>query len=98
MGIAEDALRDQVEGILQNVFAADEAYGLAFCIGKHASALNPFGYGVAFRPIQDVLAQHFILSVTKLFEEPTKRHPTRSIPTAIRVLQRNSLRGRSKNF
>jgi hypothetical protein len=88
MSNAEEAVRDQVEGILQNVFAADQSYSLAFCVGKHASALNAFRYGVAFRPIQDVLAQYFILSVTKLFEEPNKRYSTRSIPTAIRILQR----------
>ena len=83
----EESLQDQVNGILENIFAADEAYSLAFCIGKHADGVNKSGYGVAFRPVQEVLGQHFVLSVTKLFEQPKLKYSTRSIPATVRILQ-----------
>jgi AbiU2 len=85
-----EALRAQVDGILENIFAADESYNLAFCIGRRADDLNKHGYGAAFRPVQNMLEQHFVLSVTKLFEEANPRYPTRSIPAALRILKKQA--------
>jgi hypothetical protein len=86
----EESLQDQVNGILENVFAANEAYSLAFCIGQHADRVNKSGYGVAFRPVQEILSQHFVLSVTKLFEQPKVKYSTRSIPATVGILQSNA--------
>jgi len=87
MSDTEQALRAQGDGILENIFAADESYNLAFCIGRRADDLNKHGYGAAFGPMQNMLEQHFVLSVTKLFEEGNPRYPTRSIPAAVQILK-----------
>jgi AbiU2 len=86
----EDQLRDQVHGLCDNIFKAEQAYKLAFAIGSHANELNQANYGVAFRVIQLTLEQSVVLAITKLFEPPHRKYPTRSIPAAMALLERSA--------
>src|SRR5207247_6219471 len=47
-------------------------------------------FGALFGPLQSVLSNAFFLFVAKLFEKPSKKYPTRSIPSVLQLLERSS--------
>src|SRR6266480_4671525 len=79
-----------VEGIVADLFAAEQTYALLNQIGQNANAINQANFGALFGPLQSVLSNAFFLSVAKLFEKPSKKYPTRSIPSVLQLLERLS--------
>lgn len=79
-----------MEGIVADLFAAEQTYALLKQIGQNANAINEASFGALFGPLQSVLSNAFFLSVAKLFEKPSKKYPTRSIPSVLQLLERSS--------
>jgi hypothetical protein len=88
---AKEALKSYfMEGIVADLFAAEQTYALLKQIGQNANATNQANFGALFGPLQSVLSNAFFLSIAKLFEKPSKKYPTRSIPSVLQVLERSS--------
>jgi len=84
---AEENLRDYLlDGIASEIFRADQAYSLGEHIGQFAEEINAANFGELFGSLQIVLSDRQTLSVVIIFE-PTKRYPTRSIPSVLGLLQ-----------
>jgi len=88
MGL-EQLLRDQTDGIISDICQADQAYALLSLIGQNAAKINAASFGGFFAPIQDVLVRDYILGITKLFDLPSKKYPTRSIPKTLDLLEKS---------
>jgi hypothetical protein len=84
---AEKQLRDYLlNGIVTEIFWAEEAYALAEEVSKHAQAIHAAGFTSLFGSLQVLLSDRQTLSVTKMFDQP-KRYPTRSIPAILEFLK-----------
>ncbi|HEY9501090.1 MAG TPA: hypothetical protein VIR01_05600, partial [Pyrinomonadaceae bacterium] len=79
-----------MEGIVADLFAAEQSYALLKQIGQNAEAINQANFGALFGPLQSVLSNAFLLSVAKLFGKPNSKYPTRSIPSVLQLLERSS--------
>jgi hypothetical protein len=85
---AEKHLKDYLlQGIAAEIFLADEAYALAEEIGKHADQINAAGFDALFGSLQLILSDRQTLSVTKIFDTPSRKYPTRSIPAVLDFLE-----------
>ncbi len=85
---AEQQLRDLLtHGLAHEIFFADQAKSLVAEIGKHATSINHGGFGEFFGPLQVILSDRQTLHVVKLFEPPSRRYPTRSIPSVLVLLE-----------
>ena len=81
---AEERLKDYLlQGIAAENYFADEAYALAEEIGQHVPAIRATGFGSLFGTLQHGLSNRQTLSITKMFDKPSKRYPTRSIPAIL---------------
>lgn len=84
--------REKLEGIIRqgvavDLFHADEALSLDMFVGQHADEINKATFGAFFGSLQIILTRNLILHVAKMYEKPSKRYPTRSIPSAIVILK-----------
>jgi len=79
---AKETVKSYMDGIVADLFAAEQAYALLKQIGQNANAINQANFGALFGPLQSVLSNACFLSVAKLFEKPSKNYPTRSIRVA----------------
>lgn len=77
------------EGLLVDIFQADEGISLYKTIGMNAEGINKFNFGELFGALQGVLSDRLVLSLNKLFEVE-KRNPSRSIPAVLSYLEKNS--------
>jgi hypothetical protein len=88
---AETHLRDYLlDGIAAEIFWADEACALAEEIGKHVEQINAAGFGDLFGSLQTTLSDRQTLSVTKMFDSPSRKYPTRSIPATLTFLEEHA--------
>jgi AbiU2 len=90
MGAKETLKNYLMEGIADDLFAAEQTYALLKQIGQNADGINQAKFGALFGPLQVVLSNAFFLSVAKLFEKPNRKYPTRSIPSVLQLLERSS--------
>ena len=79
-----------MDGIVADLFVAEQTYALLKQIGQNANAINQANFGALFAPLQSVLSNAFFLLIAKLFEKPSKKYPTRSIPSVLQLLERSS--------
>ena len=85
-----EELKDIIfEGVALDIFRADQCISMLNAIGTSAKFLNNQGFGDVFGSMQGYLTEHVVLSITKIFEKPT-RYPIRSIPRALDILEKNS--------
>jgi hypothetical protein len=70
------------------ICAAHNAVAIYISLSEHAERLNKSQFRDCLGSIQRHAFDSFILSLSKLFEPPNKRHPNLSIPTAVENLQR----------
>jgi len=75
-------------GIVLDIFEAEQALALESLIGINAAAINEQKFGSLFGSLQVILAKCFILAVTRLYEKPNPRYRIRSIPEALKVLEK----------
>lgn len=88
---AQEKLKDiLIYGIALDIFDAKETYALEEFIGNNAVEINELTFGVFFGSIQILLNRQLILLVARLYEKPNNRYPTRSIPSALKVLEENA--------
>jgi len=86
-----DQLLDVVSnGIVIDVFSAEEALSLDELIGRDAQKINEKTFGAFFRSLQIILGRHLILAVNRIFEIPHPRYQLRSIPVAIQILENHA--------
>lgn len=91
MSDVEAQLRDYLlNGIVADIFRAEEAYVLAETIGHHADTINAAQFGHLFGPLQGILSEHQTLAITKIFERHTGRNRVRSIPSVLMLLEDNA--------
>jgi hypothetical protein len=79
-----------MEGIVADRFAAEQTYALLKQIGQNANAINQANFGALFGPLQLVLSNACFLSVAKVFEKPSKKYATRSIPSVLELLKQSA--------
>lgn len=82
-------LKEYIDSLVAHVLVADQSYFLYMKIAESAGAINRANLGIALGVIQERLADSYILALTKLFEPPSPRYLTRSIPGAIKFLKSN---------
>ena len=88
MSDIEETLRDYLlNGIAADIFRAEQAYSLAEVVGRRADQINAATFGDALGPLQEILSEHQTLAITKAFEQPSSRYPTRSIPAVLKLLE-----------
>lgn len=88
---AEDDLKNVISnGIVIDIYNAEEAYALEEFIGVNAEAINQATFGAFFGSMQLILNRQLILSVARLFENPNKWYPIMSIPAALQIMEKNS--------
>lgn len=85
--------REELEDIISNgivldIFEAEQALALESLIGINAAAINEQKFGSLFGSLQVILAKCFILAVTRLYEKPNPRYQIRSIPEALKILEK----------
>jgi hypothetical protein len=69
------------------IYDADTAYAISRAIGENAEAVNGRNLGIMLGYVQNVLAAHLCLSLTKIFERQ-KHNAIRSIWTTLNFLER----------
>lgn len=88
---AEEKLNDcLMNGIVKELFFADQTKALTVTIGKHSSAVNYNGFGDLFGSLQNILSDHQTLAVAKIYDPPSNKYPTRSIPAMLSFIEKHS--------
>src|SRR5512132_4333251 len=88
MSSARDRLKDIIsEGVVIDIYYAEEALALYELIGRRADRINAQTYGAFFGSLQMTLLRQLILAVNRIFEPERGRYRLRSIPAAIKVLR-----------
>ncbi|MDQ3848595.1 MAG: hypothetical protein M3261_06535, partial [Thermoproteota archaeon] len=88
---AEETLHDLLmNGIAKELFFADHTKALAATIGKHSRVINSKGFGDLFGSLQSILSDHQTLAVAKIYDPPSKKYPTRSIPAMLSLIEKHS--------
>jgi len=77
------------EGLMIDIFQADESISLYKMIGLNAEGINKYNFGELFGALQGVLSDRLVLSLNKLFEVE-KKNPSRSIPSVLTYLEKNA--------
>jgi hypothetical protein len=87
----EKILNDYLmNGIVKELFFADQTKALAVTIGKHSNAINYNGFGDLFGSLQNILSDHQTLAVAKIYDPPSKKYPTRSLPAMLSLIEKHS--------
>jgi hypothetical protein len=85
---AEELLNDYLmNGIVTEIFWADQAKAAAVLIGDHSVSINAEGFGEVFGHLQSILSERETMAVAKMYDPPDKRFPTRSIPAMLRLIE-----------
>jgi hypothetical protein len=84
---AEAKLKDYLfQGVVKEIFLADEAKSIAVAIGNHAEQLNAHGFGDLFCSLQLAYSDRQTLCVAKMFDK-IHRYPTRTIPAILDLIE-----------
>ena len=93
---AEHRLRDYLwHGLFASISEAEQARAMAEAIGDSASEINSIGLGGVFGALQLALSDRETLATRKLYDQPNRRYPLRSIPTVLSSSMQMLLRGTS---
>ena len=88
---AETTLKDYLEkGILAESFWAEEAREMTFAIGRNSQVINARKMGSLFGRLQEIFSDRETLCVAKLFDRPSKKYPTRSIPAVLNLIKEHA--------
>jgi len=87
----KELLKDIIHnGIIVDIFNAEEAFGIEDIIGINATLINVATYGQLFGALQKFLVNSLILTVAKLYDKPKNKYVIRSIPHALDILENNA--------
>jgi hypothetical protein len=88
---AENRLKDYLtNGLVVEIYLADQAYALAEEIGKHAEQINAAGFADLFFSLQIMLSDRQTLAATKLLDAERNKYLIRSIPGTLNLLERHA--------
>lgn len=88
---AEETLNDYLmNGIVKELFFADQTKALTVTIGKYSNSINSNDFGDLFGSLQNILSDHQTLAVAKIYDPPSKKYPTRSIPAMLSLIEKHS--------
>jgi hypothetical protein len=88
---ARERLNDYLlNGVEAELYWAQEARLMATIIGKHSRRINETRFGVLFGRLQEVFSERETLAISKIFDRPNKRFPTRSIPAILDLVDAES--------
>ena len=65
-----------MQGIVNEIFHADQAKAMCTEIGNHASQLNSRGYGELFGSLQVTYSDTQTLCIAKIFDSANSKYPT----------------------
>jgi hypothetical protein len=86
-----EKLKDVIEsGLVSDIFRMERAYYLYKEIGNNADRLNAWeygNYGDFFGTVQQSLAIEASLAVSRVFDPPSLRFPTRCLRKALDILE-----------
>ena len=89
-----DQLADVLKnGLVPDIFKMERAYDLLMAIGENVSVLNSRetgNFGELFGAFQIALETEAILAVSRVYDKPDKRYPTRCIQRALDLLEHHS--------
>jgi hypothetical protein len=89
---AEADLIDIVSnGIILDIYEAEEALALDWSIGQSAGEINAATFGAFFGSIQRICVKSSYVALGRIFEKPAGRYKIRSIPAAIGILEDNAV-------
>lgn len=77
-------------GIVNDLFEAEEALLIDKLVGENAQAINEATFGRFFNTIQRYLSRSFLLYLARIFEWNSEEHELRSIPTALKTMREHS--------
>jgi len=80
-------------GLVPDIFKMERAYDLLIAIGENASDLNSKesgNFGELFGALQIALETEAVLAVSRVYDKPDKRYPTRCIQRALDLLEVHS--------
>jgi hypothetical protein len=83
-------LRADAERLAADIFKAERSLELCRAIGRHSDRINSDNFGPFFGGLQDVLTEHMMLIIARLYEKPNKRHRLSSIPVMLEQLEREA--------
>ena len=86
------ALKDLIEkGVVADVAEAEQAHTVLKIIGQHAEAINHSmkNYRQVFSYIQQRSQDAVVLAVTRIFDKPSSRYPTRCFLGLVKHLEDN---------
>jgi len=86
-----EKLKDLItNGIVLDIFEAEQTLALDELIGINAKVINEQRFGSLFGSLQIILAKCFVLAIAKLYERPKRKYDIKSIPVALKLLQDNA--------
>ena len=88
---AENILKDYLlNGIQSELFWAKEARAIAVIIGKHSQRINSTRFASLFGKLQEIFSERETLCIAKIFDRPSKKFPTRSIPSILNLISEHA--------
>ncbi len=82
-------LEEYLEIILKNqIFMADESYFVLQTINEYWSQISKDGYELFFKSTYSAHITRYTLSITKLFDKPSKKYKTINIPFVLEYIER----------
>lgn len=88
---AEGTLRDYLmNGLLTEIYWADQAKAAAVLIGEHSASINAEGFGEVFGHLQSIFSERETMAVAKMYDTPSTQFPTRSIPAMLKLIELHS--------
>lgn len=86
-----EQLKDLItNGIVLEIFEAEQTLALDELIGINAKVINEQRFGSLFRSLQIILGKCFSLAIARLYERPKPKYHIKSIPMALKLLQDNA--------
>jgi len=89
-----EELRDIIKnGMVSDILRMERAYLLHKAIGINADILNDYShgnFGEFFGTVQGAMECEAVLAVARVYDRPTKRHPTRCMRRALDLMELSS--------
>jgi hypothetical protein len=86
-----EELKDIIKnGMVSDIFRMERAYHLHKAIGKNADILNDHSngnFGEFFGAVQGAMEFEAVLAVARVYDKPSKRHPTRCMRRALDLME-----------
>lgn len=77
-------LREMIErGPLNDIFRADESRAIVEIVGANATAINASTFAPTFVALQSYAIEQFVMAITRMFDQPSKKYQLRSLPAII---------------